>query len=69
MKAGIRAAVVTFGLKIKQPHSQVHSRYPNLNPNQRGKLGTERVQGERPGHLSASKCIACVASVSLWFRS
>lgn len=53
MKAGIRAAVVTFGLKIKQPHSQVHSRYPNLNPNQRRKLGTERVQGERPGHLSA----------------
>ena len=65
MKAGIRAAVVTFGLKIKQPHSQVHSRYPN----QRRKLGTERVQGERPGHLSASKCIACVASVSVWFRS
>ena len=49
MKAGIRAAVVTFGLKKKQARFQVHSRYPN----QRRKLGTERVRGERPGHLSA----------------
>ena len=48
MKAGIRAAVVTFG--FKQPPSQVHSRYPN----QRRKLGTERVRGERPVHLSAT---------------
>ena len=50
MKADITAAVVTFGLKIKQPHSQVHLRYPN----QRRKLGNERVRGERPGHLSAT---------------
>jgi len=46
VKAGMRAAVATFG----QPRSQIHSRYPN----QRRKLGTERVRGERPGHLSAT---------------